>query len=308
MKISIIILNYNGRKDTLDCLKTVKKLEIGNSLRAKASWKSEIIIVDNNSSDGSVKSIKKSFPKVKIIENKQNLGFSEGNNIGIRYALKEGVDYIMLLNNDTLVKKDLLIQLSQAINKDKKNAIVSPKIYFASGYEFHKKRYKKNDRGKVIWYAGGRLDWNNVLASHRGVDEVDIGRYQKAKETDFATGCCILIKKEVFEKIGLLDNKYFLYWEDNDFCQRAKKAGFKVCFAPGAVIWHKNASSSGGAGKQTSVYYQTRNRLIFAFKYAPTRAKIAVLKEGIKYLFLGTKWQRRAIKDFLLLKFGPLKK
>ena len=118
----------------------------------------------------------------------------------------------------------------------------------------------------------------------------------------------LLIRSSVIEKIGFLNPQYFLYWEDIDFCLRAQKAGFKVCFTPEAVIWHKNAASSGGAGKKTSIYYQTRNRLLLTFKYAPFRAKIAVLKEGIKYLFLGTKWQKRAVKDFFLLKFGPLEK
>ncbi|GAG55887.1 unnamed protein product, partial [marine sediment metagenome] len=155
----------------------------------------------------------------------------------------------------------------------------------------------------VIWYAGSRMDWENVLASHRGVDEVDIGRYQRMEETDFATGCCMLVKREVFEKIGLFDKKYFLYWEDNDFSQRAKKAGFKVYFAPEAVIWHKNAGSSK-SGSFLHDYYLTRNRLLFAFKYASLRAKIALIKESIIKLFKGRKWEKKGIIDFYLGRFG----
>jgi GT2 family glycosyltransferase len=309
MKITIIILNYNGGKDTLQCLNSCYQLPVfaPSSGRGAISYQLSITIVDNNSRDNSVREIKKRFPQVKIIENNENLGFAEGNNGGIRQALKEGSDYVLLLNNDTLVDKNLLVQLIKVMKKDKKTGIVSPKIYFSPGHEFHRQRYKENEKGKVIWYAGGRLDWNNVLTSHRGVDEVDKNQYGRTEETDFATGCCMLIRKEVFEKVGLFDQRYFLYWEDVDLCQKAKEAGFKVIYTGQAFLWHKNAAGSGGAGGKTSVYYQTRNRLIFAFKYAPLRSKAAVLREGLYYLFQGNKWQKKAVCDFLLLKFGKLK-
>jgi len=335
-KVFIIILNFNGKRDTLDCLKTIQKLQISN-------YKLQIIVVDNASTDGSLESIKSKYsyqfvspprkiskkekasggpirknshtPTIKLIKNRVNLGFAEGNNVGIRYSLENGADYCLILNNDTLVDKNTLLQLISRINAgsssgrkaDERIGIISPKIYFAPGFEFHRHRYKKNERGKVIWFAGGRIDWKNVLASHRGVDEIDIGRYQKTEETDFATGCCMLIKKEVFEKIGLFDQKYFLYWEDIDLCMRAKETGFKIFYAPEAFLWHKNASSSEGAGGRTAVYYQERNRLLFALKFAPLKSKIAVLKQGLGYLFSGTKLQRKAVKDFLCLRFGKIK-
>lgn len=300
MKISVIILNYNGKKDTLECLESLTKYQISNI-------KYQIVVVDNGSTDDDVVVIRKKFPKVKIIENKENLGFAEGNNVGIRYTLEDDYDYILLLNNDTLVEKNLLAQLIKVIKSNKKIGLVSPKIYFAPGYEFHKDRYKKNEKGKVIWYAGGIIDWDNILVSHLGVDEVDKRQHGRVEETDFATGCCMLVRKEVFEKIDLFDKKYFLYWEDVDLCLRAKKAGFKIFYVPQAILWHKNASASGGAGGNLSVYYQTRNRMLFALKFAPLKSKIHVLKQGLKYLFSGNFWQKKAVKDFFLLHFGKIK-
>ncbi|PIS09405.1 glycosyltransferase family 2 protein [Candidatus Beckwithbacteria bacterium CG10_big_fil_rev_8_21_14_0_10_34_10] len=299
MKIFIIILNYNGKKNTLECLGSLEKLEVG-----KIDLKT--IVVDNASNDGSIKAIKKKFFQIKVIESKENLGFGAGNNAGIRYALKFKPDFLLLLNNDTLVDKNLLVDLIKGVKERDKIALVSPKIYFAKGFEFHKERYKEKERGKVIWYAGGRIDWKNILASHRGIDEVDIGRYNSFSKTDFSTGCCMLIRASCLEKIGLLNEKYFMYWEDIDFSLRAKKAGFEVFYDPNPFLWHKNASASGGAGNKTSVYYQTRNRLFFAFKYASLKAKLSVLKEGLKYLFKvkGNKYQQKAVKDFLALKFS----
>ena len=295
-KIFIVILNWNGKQDTFECLKSLRELRIMN-------YELRIIVVDNASEDGAVEEIHKKFPQVVILENKVNLGFAEGNNVGMRYSLENGADDVVLLNNDTLADKSLVIELLKTAESDSQIGIVSPQIYFAPGFEFHKDRYHEDERGKVIWYAGGILDWQNVLGSHRGVDEVDHGQYDKPEETDFATGCCILIKKEVLEKIGFLDKKYFLYYEDVDFCQRARMAGYKIVYAPKAVIWHKNAASSDKPGSKIHVYYQTRNRLIFGFRYANFRAKMALFRESLKFL-IQNGIKRKAVLDFYLGKFG----
>ncbi|MBI5465538.1 glycosyltransferase family 2 protein [Candidatus Gottesmanbacteria bacterium] len=302
-KVTIIILNWNGKEDTLECLKSVRQL---SAINCQLST----IVVDNGSTDGLVNEIKNEKlkmkndnVKLKIIENKKNLGFAEGNNVGIRYALKEGADYVMLLNNDTLVEKNMVKELLWVMEKDKTIAIAGPKIYFAPGFEYHANRYKEEERGKVIWYAGGIIDWQNVYASHRGVDEVDHGQYNKEEETDFVTGCAMMVKREVFEKIGFLDPKYFLYFEDNDFCQRAKRAGFKIFYVPKAIIYHKNAASSEKPGSAIQQYYQTRNRFLFGFKYASLRAKLALLRENLKFL-LKDGIRRKATIDFCLGRFG----
>jgi len=278
---------------------------------AKAETKGidlKVLVVDNGSVDDSVEKIKKLVSskiknlKIHFIENKENLGFAEGNNIGIKYALKNGADFVCLLNNDTRVKADFLLQLIEVAEKEEAG-IVGGKIYFEKGYEFHKERYKKKDLGKVIWYAGGKIDWQNVYASHRGVDEVDENQYDKVQETEYVNGCLMLVKSEVFKKVGLLDPKYFLYFEENDFCQRAKKAGFKLYYGPKAVIWHLNAGSSG-PGSALHDYFLTRNRLLFGMRWAPLKSKIALIKESVKILISGREWQKTAIRDFYLRNLG----
>jgi GT2 family glycosyltransferase len=299
MKVFLIILNFNGKKFISNCLNSVNKLKVEN-------FELKIIVVDNASADGSEKIIESLKTKIKnliFIQNKENLGFAEGNNVGIRYALEDGADYIMILNPDTLVDKNLLIQLIKVAESDKKIGILGPKIYFASGFEYHKERYKDSERGRVIFYAGGEIDWDNVLSKHRGVDEVDKGQYEKIEETDFVTGCAMMIKREVFEKIGFFDKNYFLYWEDSDFCQRAKKAGYKIVYVPLGLVWHLDAGSSKVGGSLHD-YYLTRNRLLFGMKYASFRAKFALLRESIKILFFGRKWQKIGIRDFYLGKFS----
>lgn len=296
MKVFVIILNYNGEGFIVQCLDSVEKLK-SNDLEIK------ILVVDNASNDNSVELIKTKHKEVEILINEKNLGFAEGNNLGIKYALEKGADYVLILNLDTIVDKDLVVQLIKSAESDSRIGIVGPKIYFAPGYEFHGERYKPNERGKVIWYAGGLIDWKNILASHRGVDEVDKGQYDKTAETDFVSGCGMLIKKEVFEKIGLLDERYFLYWEDNDFCQRAKKAGLKLIYEPLATMFHLNAGSSSSGGPLQE-YYLTRNRLLFGSAYASIRVKLALFRESLRLLVGGRQWQKIGVRDFYLKRFG----
>ncbi len=291
MKIGIVVLNYNGWENTLECVESLKRCR-------KYHKEVEIIVVDNNSSDNSQSHLA-SLKEVSLIFNNKNFGYSGGNNIGIRSALQSNCDHILIINNDTYVDELLL----KNFFKDREiGEIISPKIYFAPGFEFHKERYSKTDLGKVIWYAGGQIDWSNIIGMHTGVDEVDMGQFQKKRDVDFATGACMFVQREVFEKIGLFDEKYFLYLEDMDFCVRAKRAGFKIVFIPQAKIWHKNAAASGGSGSQLQDYYISRNRLLFAFKFAKLKTKLAVFKQII--LGSGNPTKRAAVIDFLTLKFG----
>ncbi len=295
-KVFLIILNWNGGEMTLDCLQSLTGINQGK-------LKVTTLVVDNGSIDNSVEKIQKRYPEVRIIRNEKNLGFAEGNNVGMRIALAEGADFVCLLNNDTRVSPDFLKQLIATAESDPKIGIVGGKIYFEKGCEFHKERYQKKDRGKVIWYAGGKMDWQNVYASHRGVDEVDRGQYDQTEETEYVNGCLMLIKRRVLEKVGLLDGRYFLYFEENDFCQKARKAGFKLFYTPKAVIWHLNAGSSGVASSLQD-YFLTRNRLLFGFRWAPFRAKLALLKESLRILFKGRPWQKIGVRDFCLGRFG----
>ncbi len=294
-KVAIVILHFINQKLTLGCLESVKKLQT-------ASFKLQTIVVNNNPKEN-LESLKKRFSGFVFLDTGINLGFAEGNNVGIRKALQDGADYVFVVNNDTVLDKNLVVQLFKVASLNNESGILAPKIYFAPGYEYHKERYKENERGKVFWYAGGIIDWHNVLVSHRGADEVDGGQYNKETETDFASGCAIFVRREVFEKIGLFDKRYFLYLEDVEFCQRAKKARFGVIYTPKAKLWHANAGSSVVGGSLQD-YYLTRNRMLFGMGYAPWRTKLALFKESIKLFFTGRQWQKAGIRDFYLRKFG----
>jgi GT2 family glycosyltransferase len=305
-KISIVILNYRGKKETIDCLQSLYYIN-------RKGFKLKIILVDNKSDESIEETIDhfrkqtREDPKtrdidLKLIQNKDNLGFCGGNNVGIQEAIKAKSSFVFILNNDTVVDRDIIVNLLKT-SKKYKWEIIGPKIYFYPGNEFHFDRYKANERGKVVWYAGGKIDWNNILFFHNGVDLVDLGQFNHHEETDFVTGCALFIKSEVLKKIGYFNHDYFLYLEDADLCQRAKIAGYKIGFAPKAVLWHKNAASSGKPGSNLHVYYQTRNRLVFGMKYAKLRTKIALIKESLKMLF-NSKMQRRGVLDFYLKRFG----
>jgi len=289
-KIAIIVLNWKQPKLTIETIASVLKIK-------HDSFDYEIILVDNGSPDDSIKIFNKEYKNnklVKILNTKSNLGYAGGNNFGIDYALKNNFDFLTLLNNDVLVDPNFLKELfKESDNHD----ILGPKIYFAPGFEFHKDRYQKKDLGKVIWSIGGQMDWDNVYGSNIGIDQVDHGQFNKIiNKVDFISGCCLMASRQVFEKNGKLDEKYFMYLEDVDFCQRAQKAGFKMACIPKSIIWHLNSGSTNGPGDLQN-YFITRNRIYFAYKYAKTRTKFAIFRESFKIFFSKSKWQKQAIID-----------
>lgn len=298
VKVSLIILNWNARKMTQEELENVAGLDT-NGLDATC------VVVDNGSTDDTVEKLSNyKLPNMsyRFIKTGENLGYV-GNNVGIRDAYNQGADYLILLNNDVILPKDLITKLVETAEKDKKIGLLAPKMYFAKGYEFHKDRYKKEDLGKVIWYAGGFIDWDNVYSNHRGVDEVDRGQYDKEIEVDAANGACLLIRNEVIAGIGYLRDKYFMYWEDADYCLRAKKAGWKIVYTPETCLWHK-VSASSGIGSNLNDYFLTRNRLDFGLRYAPLKTKLALLKESFKFLVSGRLWQKIGVRDYYLGRWG----
>lgn len=293
IKLCTVILEYQNPKMTLETINSLLKARLPNGV------KQQIVVVDNSPvPDGSLKKTLKKYKNVKLITTLQNTGFAAGNNLGIKHGLKWGAKYFLLINNDVLVERKFLLYLFKA---DADLAV--PKIYFAKGYEYHKDRYQPNELGKVIWYAGGKFDWNEVFSRHLGVDEVDTGQYAKTKAVDFANFCCVLIKREVIDKIGLLDPRYFLYWEDADFSHRAQMAGFKQVFVPQSKVWHKSSGSSG-SGSKIHDYYLTRNRLMFGFKYAGSRTKFALLRQSLRQLISGRPGERKGVLDFYLHRLG----
>ncbi|MBS7635672.1 glycosyltransferase family 2 protein [Candidatus Bathyarchaeota archaeon] len=315
-RASIIILNWNGWRDTAECLESVYRIDYPNY---------DVIVVDNGSRDDSIKRIKEyclgevkveskffeceasnkplkvfeisqdeagSFnpqlyercrvnKKVILIKNKKNYGFAGGNNIGIKFALNFlKPEYILLLNNDTVVSENLLKELVKTAENDRKIGIVGPKIYF----------YDYKGRSDVISFTGEDLiPWKGT-GQRYGSGEMDDGRWDKPMELDRIEGSCMLIRKDVFERVGFFDEIYFCYYEETDFCIRAKRVGFKIKYCPTARIWHKVAASTGGRESPKRIYFLTRNRIIFIRKNFPNH-----LWKHFLYIIFYEIWHRLGV-------------
>lgn len=236
-KVFVIILNYNGKGVLLDGLRSLLKVKYSNF---------ETVLVDNASGDDSLEEARRAFPGMTIIKNSQNLGFAAGNNVGIKYALERGADYVLLLNNDTLAMPDFLETLVEAVQKDPKIGLASPVVL---------------DGEEKIWFSGGKIDWLGMKAIPCRKDIK-----KNNSRSAFLSGCALLVKKEVFKKIGLLDEDYFLYYEDTDFSVRARRAGFKTIVVAGSRIIHLEKSEENKNGK---IYWLVLSGLIFFRKNSP---------------------------------------
>lgn len=262
--IGLITVNYNQyqlTREFLDSLAAVKNAKDLSVFITDVSDKKEVFKIGK-------------YPMQVILKSLPNNGYAFGINEGTKYFLKRGLNKFCAINNDVFFDKNFAIA---AENGFKKADIFGGKIYYAPGYEYHKK-YQNKYIGKVLWYAGGINDWKNVYTSHRGVDEVDDGQYEKFEETDFITGCMLFFNKKAIDQIGFWNERYFLYFEDSDFCERAKIADFKLYYNPKVMIYHKNAQSTGGSGSLLHQKYQRKNRIIFGLKYAPFRTKFHLIK------------------------------
>ena len=289
-KVAIVTVDYNGHKDTSELLESVKKLDT-NGL--EILW----LVVDNGS-DTSIKNVIKDYKWVSWMQTGKNLGYTGGYNKGMKYAYQWGADYVLIINNDTLFNSpNLLKKMIGDLNKNSKVGVVSPKVYFAPGYEFFKEKYSKSDVGKVIWYAGANFDWANIGSTHRGIDEVDKGQYDLSEKTEFTSGCCMLIRRNVFEKIGYFEEKLFAYLDDADWMVRLKNSGFEEWYEGSVSIYHK-VGRTAEIGSSWTDYLITRNRLWFGFKYAPFRTRFALFREAIKFLIVGRTAQKEGVMDF----------
>jgi GT2 family glycosyltransferase len=239
-KIFIIVLNFNGRDVLTQCLSSVYQSDYLNF---------EVVVVDNNSSDESLEQAKKSFSRAYFIKNSENFGFSRGNNMGIRFALEKFAEYIFILNNDAVIEKTTLSEMVQAIQKNDSAGIASPVILDADN--------------RTVWFAGGTIDWRKMRTNH--VHEI---RSDSPYQSEYISGCAMFVKKAVFREIGILDERFFLYYEDADFSMRAKKAGFDLIIVPSVRIKHLEQSNNRNNLK---TYWLVLSGLMFFYTYSPNK-------------------------------------
>jgi GT2 family glycosyltransferase len=239
-KVSIVILNWNGLEDTIECLESLQKITYPNY---------EVVVVDNGSKGNDAQVLRERFGDyIHVIENDRNYGFAEGNNIGMRHALANfNPDYILLLNNDTVVDAEFLTELVKAAEGDSSIGIAGPKIY----------SYGEPDK---ISFVGTKMHWWDVGTPP--VNQIDSGQFDELTEVDLVIGCALLIKRTLVEEIGLLYSGYFAYYEETEWCVKCRKAGYKVVYVPKAKLWHK-LSSTAGKIDGFRLYYMTRNRFVF---------------------------------------------
>lgn len=255
-KVSIIILNWNGLEDTIACLESLKKITYPNY---------EVVVVDNGSKGNDSQVLRENFGDyIHLIQNDRNYGYTGGNNIGIKHTLAHSQpDYLLILNNDVVVAPDFLNHLVEAIDADASIGIAGPKVYY---YDFP----------NYIWSAGAKINmrWGQVACI--GMKQRDNGQYDKQQEVDYVAGCCLLIKNAIIPKVGLFDESYFCYWDETDYCVRARKAGYKVVYIPEAKIWHKSPlkvkvwdnTPTSGKASGLPYYYTARNSFKFMRKHA----------------------------------------
>ena len=263
-KVGIILLNYCNYNLTIDCIESIRQSTYQNY---------EIIVVDNNSPDHSGKNLSQ-LEGIRFLQLEENLGFAAGNNRGIEVALSDGCEYVMLLNNDTVIDPNMIETL---VSRADANTVVVPKMYY----------FDVEGRKDILWYAGGILKYKSSDGIHIGGRKEDSKQYSIEREVTFATGCCMMIHTTILEKVGLLREEYFMYCEDTDYSIRLNKLNVRILYMPNAKLWHKVSSSSGGEMSKFIVYYVVRNKIYCAI----------VNKLGIKtYLYIITETLYRTIK------------
>jgi GT2 family glycosyltransferase len=284
-KVIVVVLNWNGKEDTAACLDSLAGLDYPNV---------ETVVVDNDSSDGSADHLRTRYPQHKLIQSDKNLGYAGGNNLGIRYAVEQGADYVWVLNNDTEVSPDALTHLVSRMQQDTSIGLCGCTLLY------------HHDPRTIQVMGGGRyLRWKGVTRPlgegepFRGADAID--REAIESQLDYIAGASVLASRNFLNDVGLMSEAYFLYYEEMDWAERARSNGrYKLAYAPGSIIRHKEGAATGGnrtAARHrsyTSDYYQLRNRLLFTRNrfpryYAPVWCTVtfALLKRAIR-----GQWQR----------------
>ncbi|NJD54594.1 MAG: glycosyltransferase family 2 protein [Candidatus Methanoperedens sp.] len=241
-KVVIIIINWNGKQDTIECLTSLKKIDYSNF---------EIIIVDNASTDGSIECFRETFPEVTLIGNLQNLGFSGGFNVGIQKAIERAADYVLCLNNDTILDRGFLKELVIVGEQNNDIGGLGPKEYDYSN-------------PKKIIYAGGKIGL--IRSKNYRCGEIDTGQCEKYIKTEMLCGAAIMLKTKALLNIGLFDSDYFFGSEDKDIAIRLMRSGYNIMYVPSAKFWHKRRGSTSGKIGPLNVYFYLRNYLLLVRK------------------------------------------
>lgn len=262
--VCVVLVNWNGWRDTLECLGSCARLDYPRL---------EVIVVDNGSTDDSVARLRERLPELRLVETGANLGFAAGSNAGMLAAQQLGAAYFWLLNNDTIVDPAALTELVGVMRADPSVAIAASKILY-------------RDRPDTLWYAGGFLSPVWGWAVHRGADEPDAGHCDEVVDVDFATGCSLLARAETLATVGPLAEEYFLYWEDVDWCSRARRAGRRVVYVPGSRVWHTIGASLPPAGRRVKWRYEGRNRLLYYRRQRPSRLAQITLSSLLNVIYL----------------------
>ena len=302
--VFIIILNWNQLDLTLECLASLARQDYS---------KCTTVVVDNGSTDGSSEVIQDKYPQVVMLALEENLGYSEGNNTGMRYALEHSADYIFLLNNDTEVDPRMLSQLVEVAGKNERTGLVGPTMYYAEPPD-------------KIWGAVNRIDWRSARVIRKDMGKtIHRDKLDNApnREVDYIDTCAVLIKRAVVESIGLMDADYFINFDDLDLNVRANKAGFRIVYVPYAAMWHM-VSAAMGIGSPSTTYYMTRNELRFFWMHAPgiekVIAPVKILLRTMRTIAAWTFYKKYhsdtfrkkrtaniyAIRDFLRGRFGKM--
>ena len=246
-RVAVVLVNWNNVRDSVECLDSLAQCTYPNH---------EVTVVDNGSRGGDARVLRERYgDTIRLIENPRNVGFAAGCNVGVRGALERGADYVLLLNNDTVVPPRFLDDLMGEVAGRSDVGIAGGKILC---HEFP----------ELIWSAGGTIDYRTGVTPVRGSGEADDGRLDEEADVDWICSCYMLVSRSVWERVGLLDERFFFGWEDADLCVRAAKAGFRVLYVPGSFIWHKGFGER--KKKRLSgrpLYYATRGHFIFLGKH-----------------------------------------
>ncbi|MCB0171159.1 MAG: glycosyltransferase family 2 protein [Anaerolineae bacterium] len=301
--VYIVILNWNNAPDTVECLSSLLALDYPNY---------HTLVVDNGSTDNSVSKIKASQPSVEILETGSNLGYAEGNNVGIRQAIEAGAQYVLVLNNDTLVDPSMVTELVNFAETHPEAGMVGPLMYC-------------EDPRNILFATGSFIQWAQGKTWHRDMFQPakPHSNLGKPEKVDFITGCGVLVRRELIETAGVLNSEYYLNFEDVEWCVRARRNGFEVWYVPQAILWHK-VSASLGQSSPANTYYMTRNALLFFGQNAPINVRwLSILRIIMRTLRAIGAWSilttykneqfRRlrqanllALRDFLLGRFGQM--